>query len=419
MNIFAASFLLPVSSPPIEGGALVVDRGRIIDCGKLSAMRELYPGQVQEFPGCVIMPGFVNAHTHLELTHFPSWKIRKGIDYSPRTYVDWVIQVIKINRGLTQQERELSLHEGICISLESGTTSIGDVLSDGMYLPIYENLPVSGRLFLEALGRDPLRTVSLLARLETQLSLFEGSDILPGLSPHAPHTLSAAFFRDVARLAERQSVPLAIHLAESREELDFFFDSTGKIAELLYPHVGWQNYIPSPQKTTPVEYLDRLGILSAAPTVIHCVHVNHADAELLAKHGAKVVLCPRSNDKLDVGKAPAYLFKKLGIPLALGTDSLASNDSLSLQDEMIFLMQNFPGVFSAGEVLHMATLGGARAIGLDHETGSLEKGKRADFLVMSLENIPKEEDLPGAVIEEGKLREVFIKGELLKGSDFK
>jgi cytosine/adenosine deaminase-related metal-dependent hydrolase len=149
------------------------------------------------------------------------------------------------------------------------------------------------------------------------------------------------------------------------------------------------------------------------------VHVNHADAELLAKHGAKVVLCPRSNDKLDVGKAPAYLFKKLGIPLALGTDSLASNDSLSLQDEMNFLMQNFPGVFSAGEVLHMATLGGARAIGLDHETGSLEKGKRADFLVMSLENIPKEEDLPGAVIEEGKLREVFIKGELLKGSDFK
>lgn len=417
MNIFAASYLLPVSAPPIEGGALVVDRGRIIATGKLSAMRALYPGPVQEFPGCVITPGFVNAHSHLELTHFSSWKIRKGIDYSPRTYVDWVIQVIKISRGLTQQERELSLHEGIRISLESGTTSIGDILSDGMYLPIYEKSSISGRIFLEAIGWDPLRTESLLARLETQLSLFNGSELLPGLSPHAPHTLSAAFFRDVVRLAERRTVPLAIHLAESREELDFFFDSTGKIAELLYPHVGWENYIPAPQKTTPVEYLEKLGILSAAPTVIHCVHVNHADAELLKKHGVKVVLCPRSNEELDVGKAPAYLFRKLGIPLALGTDSLASNESLSLQDEMIFLMQNFPGVFSTGEVLHMATLGGARAIGLDHETGSLEKGKRADFLVMSLGKIPNERDLPGAVIEEGKLREVFIKGELLSGSD--
>jgi len=103
----------------------------------------------------------------------------------------------------------------------------------------------------------------------------------------------------------------------------------------------------------------------------------------------------------------------LGIPLALGTDSLASNDSLSLQNEMVFLMQKFPGVFTAGEVLHMATLGGARAIGLDNETGSLEKGKRADFLVMGLEKTPIERDLPGAVIEEGKLCGVFIKGELL------
>src|SRR6266540_1030451 len=104
MNIFAASYMLPVSAPPIEGGALVVDRRRIIATGKLSEMLESYLGPVQEFPGCVIMPGFVNAHSHLELTHFPSWKIRKGIDYSPRTYLDWVIQVIKIRRALTADE---------------------------------------------------------------------------------------------------------------------------------------------------------------------------------------------------------------------------------------------------------------------------------------------------------------------------
>jgi aminodeoxyfutalosine deaminase len=413
MNIFAASYLLPVSAPPLAGGALVVDRGRIIATGKLSEMQALYSAPVREFPGCVIIPGFVNAHSHLELTHFSSWKIRKGLDYSPRTYVDWVLQVIKISRSLTQQERELSLHEGIRISLESGTTSIGEILADGKCLPVYANSPVFGRIFLEAIGWDPLRNASLLTRLESQLSSFNGSELLPGLSPHAPHTLSASFFGDIVRLAERRSVPLAIHLAESREEVDFFFNSTGKIAELLYPYAGWQNYIPSPQKTTPVAYLEKLGILAAAPTVIHCVHVNHADAELLKKHNAKVVLCPRSNDKLTVGKAPAYLYKKMGISLALGTDSLASNDSLSLQDEMVFLMNNFPGVFTTTEVLHMATLGGARAIGLEHETGSLEQGKRADFLVMEPGKVPQGDDLPRVVIEEGKLREVFIKGERL------
>ncbi len=414
MKIVAASYLLPVSSPPVEGGALVIDKGRIIALGKLAEVgASYYTLPVEEYPGCVIMPGFVNAHSHLELTHFPAWKIRKGIDYSPRTYVDWVIQVIKITRSLTRHERELSLREGIRISLESGTTAIGDIGTDASYLPIYGESAMTGRIYLEAIGQDLLRCSALMARLETDLSLFGGSRVFPGLSPHAPHTLSEALMKDVANLAAARSVPMAIHLAESREEMDFLFDSTGKIADLLYPHVGWQDYIPSPRRTTPVEYLERLGILRAAPTAIHCVHVTSADAELLRKRGVRVVLCPRSNDKLDVGKAPAHLMKKAGIPLALGTDSLASNDSLSMQDEMNFLWRNFPGVFTPEEILHMATLGGAGAIGLAHETGSLEEGKRADFLVMGLAGIPPQDDLPRAILEEGRLVEVVAGGEYL------
>lgn len=370
---------MPVSSSPIAGGALLVDQGRIKAVGKLSDILASYPAPVREFPGCVIIPGFVNAHSHLELTHFSSWKIRKGLDYEPRTYVDWVMQVIKINRGLTRHERELSLREGIRISLESGTTAVGDILTDGTYLPVHKESALAGRIYLEAIGQDPLRCSSLLAKLESELSLFDDSKILPGLSPHAPHTLSHTFMQDIAKLAASKSIPLAIHIAESREEMDFFFDSTGKIAELLYHDVGWQGFIPSPMRTTPVEYLEKHGILSAATTAIHCVHITHTDAELLKKRDVKVVLCPRSNEELDVGKAPAYLFKKMGIPLALGTDSLASNDSLSLQDEMSFLMHNFPGVFTPEEILHMATLGGAQAIGLAHETGSLEQGKERIF----------------------------------------
>lgn len=418
MRILAASHLLPVSSPPIEGGAIAVDRGRIVDTGKLSDLRAAYSAPVREFPNCAIVPGFVNAHGHLELTHFPSWKIRKGIDYSPRTYVDWVIQVIKINRGLSRQEKELSLREGIRISLESGTTTIGDIVTDGSYLGVYRESMLSGRLFLEAIGHEPLRCSSLLARLETEMDRFSGSRILPGLSPHAPHTLSKAFMKDISGLALSRAVPMAIHVAESREETEFLFDSTGRIAELLYPHVGWESFIPSPRKTTPVEYLEKLGILDSSPTAIHCVHVTHSDAAILKKFGVRVALCPRSNEKLDVGMAPVQLFKKMGIPLALGTDSLASNDSLSMQDEMAFVRQKFPGVFTPAEILHMATLGGAAAIGLDHEAGSLEKGKRADFLVMELGGgISPAKDLSLAVIEKGKLIEVFTGGESLTPPD--
>ncbi len=414
MMIFAASYLLPVSGPPIEGGALLEENGRIKAVGRLPEIRNLSPAPVREFPGCVMLPGLVNAHSHLELTHFPSWKIRKDIDYSPRTYVDWVIQVIKISRGLTREEREHSLREGIRISLESGTTAVGDIVTVDAHIPLYAASPLCGRLFLEAIGQDPMRCASLLARLEADLSMFGGPKILPGLSPHAPHTLSEAFMRDIAGLASRRSLPMAIHLAESREEADFIFDSTGDIAELLYPFVGWESFLPSPQKMSPVEYLDKLGMLEMSPTVIHCVHVNHAEAEILKKRGAKVVLCPRSNDKLNVGKAPAYLFKKMGIPMALGTDSLASNDSLSMLDEMRFLLADSPEVFSPGEILRMATLGGAEVIGLDKETGSLEQGKRADFLVMGFERECRANDLPGAVIEEGRLMEVVTGGEILK-----
>jgi cytosine/adenosine deaminase-related metal-dependent hydrolase len=413
MRIYAASYLMPVSGPPIEGGALLVEDGRIKAVGRLSDIRNLYPASVLEFPGGVILPGFVNAHSHLELTHFSSWKIRKDIDYSPRTYVDWVIQVIKISRGLTRKEREHSLLEGIRISLESGTTAIGEIVTGDAQISLYTESLLCGRLFLEAIGRDPLHCASLLARLETDLDSFGDTKILTGLSPHAPHTLSKAFMKDVAALASKKSIPMAIHLAESREESDFIFDSTGKIAELLFPFVGWESFLPSPQKMSPVEYLDKLGILEMSPTVIHCVHVNHSDAELLKKRGCKVVLCPRSNDKLNVGKAPAFLFKKMDIPMALGTDSLASNDSLSMLDEMKYLLTDSPDVFAPGEILRMATLGGAEAIGIDHETGSLEKGKRADFLLMGLNGNLRAEDLSRAIIEEGKLMEVVTGGEIL------
>ncbi|ADI84545.1 amidohydrolase family protein [Geobacter sulfurreducens] len=411
MELYAASYLVPISSPPVAGGALAVDNGRIVDTGTFAELRARYGCPVHDFPGCTILPGLVNAHTHLELTHFPSWKIRKGIDYSPRTYVDWIIQVIKIRRALTRQELELSVREGLRICLEAGTTSIGEILTDRSLLPLYADSGLGGRLFLEAIGHDPVRSAELISELGAAVASFPAGDLLPGLSPHAPHTVSEQLHQNVRRLAEEYNVPRIIHLAESREESDFFFDSTGKIAELLYSHVRWESYLPAPRRATATAWLDGLGVLNGAISAVHCVHLTPSDAETLAKRGVGIVLCPRSNEKLAVGRAPVAYLKKLGIPLALGTDSLASNDSLSLWDEMRYLLDLFPGVFTPSEALAMATIGSARQLALADRVGSIEKGKRADLLVMKLPGPQSTgEGLHEAVIGSGELLHVILSG---------
>ncbi|GAB7026070.1 amidohydrolase family protein [Geotalea toluenoxydans] len=407
MRIFAASTVMPISSSPIAHGGILVENGRIRDVGPVERLRSDYDAPVTDFPQCVIMPGLVNAHTHLELTHFPSWKLRKDLDYSPRTYVDWVIQVIKIKRSLQPEELELSLKEGLRKSLESGTVASADILTDRRLLPIYDETPTKNIVFLEAIGQEP----ALCAELKEKLKVvIRSGHTRFGISPHAPHTLSPSFFREIKELATSFSLPIMTHLSESSEEASFMHDSTGRIAELLYPHIHWEAYLPKPQRTTSTAYLDSLGVLDQSTIAVHCVHVTPADGEILKKRGVNVVICPRSNDRLTVGKAPLNLFKKLDIPMAIGTDSLASNDSLSLWDEMRFILNEFPGVFRHDELLAMATLGGAKVLGIDEEFGSLEQGKRADFLVLEVENSMVEKNLHRLIIEEARIDQVYISG---------
>lgn len=411
MEIFAASYLLPITSPPIEGGAIAVEKGRIVAAGRLSDLRASHAAPVREFPDCVIMPGLVNAHTHLELTHFSSWKLRKDIDYSPRTYVDWVVQVIKIRRALSHDELAVSLREGIRMCLEAGTTAVGEILTDRSLLPLYGASPLAGRLFMEAIGHDPFRCAALKGELEESIGAFPCGSLLPGISPHAPHTLASGFLQEVVALARSRSLPAMIHLAESREETAFLHDSTGRIATELYPLAGWESFIPPPRRTTSTAWLDSLGILGPDIAAVHCVHVTPSDVAILRKRGAVCVLCPRSNERLDVGKAPASLLKKEGIPLALGTDSLASNDSLSMWDEMRFAIDAYPAVFTPDELLEMSTVGAARALRLNGEIGSLEEGRRADFLVVRPGRLAQSRGVSESLLADSRVEEVYCAGD--------
>jgi len=409
MRIYAASYLLPVNAPPVAGGGIAVDQGRIVAVGRVADLRRTYAAPVEEYPDCILMPGLVNAHTHLELTHFPAWRLRHGLHYSPRSYVDWIIQVIKVKRTLSLEELSASLLEGLKISLQSGTTMVGDFLSERRLLPFYENAAISGRIYLEFIGQEPARYAALLADVDEDLFQLP-SPFLPGIAPHAPFTVSKELLQSLLETARHKGLPLAMHLAESSAESDFFRDTTGGIAADLYPFVGWHDYLPAPQQMTPTAWLAAAKALSADFLAVHGVHLEGADLGLLKAAGSTVVLLPRSNENLAVGRAPAAALLQAGIPLALGTDSLASSDSLSLWDEMRFLLDAFPQLFAPVDAVRMATINGAMAIKRDGDAGSLAPGKQADFLVVKPTSLPDAARLYEQLLEHARVEGVWCAG---------
>ncbi len=381
IKIYAASWLFNPVQPPISGGGLAVYRGRIMETGRASDLVSRYGCPATEFPGCTIMPGFVNAHTHLSFTDFPEWSSRVPQDSTVNSFTDWILRVVKVRRQVTMDETTLSVRNGIKLLLDTGTTSAGDIVTCPEILAGFEGTPLGGRLYLELIGQD--RSLFDL-RLESSLKAAQGisAPLFPGLSPHAPYTLNSDLLPGIADAVTAGSMPLSLHLAESSAEIELLYNSSGPFAEEIYPLLGWKDYLPPPRRITPVDFFDQGGLLGPGTLAVHCVYVSAGDAAFLKKRGVTICLCPRSNQWLDVGTAPVALFKRLGIPLCLGTDSLASNDSLSLWDEIRFALDAYRGELSPDELLQMATAGGAAGIGLSDSIGSLEAGKRADFQVI-------------------------------------
>lgn len=413
ITIHTASWLVNPHREALAGGAIAVQDGVVISVGTSRELCSALPAAtVTEHPGCAIIPGFVNAHTHLELTHFPAWREQNGMGYAPRSFVDWIIQLIKINRGLTPEQLQASLKEGLRKCLQSGTTSIGDILSRYELLPNYSSSPMGGRIFFELLGHE---TKLFEARLHNALAVAKNMNplgqMLPAFSPHAPYTIAEEHLPQIREAALKCQFPLAIHLSESAEETSFMFDTAGRIAEEFYPFIDWQSHLSPPRRCTSTDYFDRNGLLTDKTMAIHCVHLTFADAQTIKKRASTICLCPRSNDRLDVGRAPVELFKKLDIPMALGTDSLASNDSLSIWDEMRFALDFFEGILSPADLFAMATIGGARGLTLEKNTGSLDIGKKADFQIVELPQKMEGSAVIEKLIGDGEAGAVYVSGK--------
>jgi cytosine/adenosine deaminase-related metal-dependent hydrolase len=399
--LYRARFLLPITAPPIEDGAVVIENGCICAVDTHSKLTAAYPdAAVIDFGDSVLLPPMVNAHTHLELSHFADWAAAAAEPKTPQApeapqapdvsqkFVDWILWLVRVRRNVGEVELQSSLAEGLRKSLNAGTGAVGDILTTLSAASGYRYSPLRGRIFAEILGQDPAVVGDRLAAIEGLSLNPPGADLDWGLSPHAPYTLSSTTMNQVFAFADRKALQCSIHLAESMAETDFMQNGTGAIPDKLFAAAKWKPSVDSASGCSPVSALCRQGRLRSGDLVVHGVQVDATDIEQLKQTGCSVVLCPRSNAALNVGKAPVAAYLNAGVPLALGTDSLASSSSLSIWDEMAFAMDWFAGEAEPRDWLELATLGGAKALGLHDQMGQLSPGYEASFQVVTIADMP-------------------------------
>jgi 5-methylthioadenosine/S-adenosylhomocysteine deaminase len=353
----------------------------------------------------VIVPGFVNAHSHLE------YAVYGGFGDGLGDFAEWITLHIQRKARIGWDEYVDVARLGAAQCLASGVTTVGDCSYSGATAVACAELGLRATVYLEVFGADPTRGLEHFARIRDLVADSFSERVRPGVSPHAPYSVSIELYEACAELA----LPVATHISESLAEAAYLQTGTG----------AWGAYtellVASPGKTG-THLLAEHGLLGPNVVAAHCVVVDEDEIALLASTGTGVAHCPRSNAALGCGVAPLADLRTAGARVGVGTDSPASAPSFDFFEELrsVVLLARAraarPDVLSAAEALELGTLGSARALGLDGEIGSLVPGKRADLAVVSLEGSPylPWEDPAGALVFGGSPDRViatYVDGE--------
>lgn len=337
----------------LENGYVTVQNGKIVAVGRGRGG----PGPVTDHGPGVLMPALVNAHTHLELSALKGrTQIREG-------FAVWVRSVIKAKEALGETDLKNAMMAGIAELTRTGTAAIGDIANLDFSRLIFRGSSLSGVQFKEYLGSHPEN----LLPCET---LSDAKHL--SLAGHALHTTTPDLLRRLKAAARAAHLPFSLHLAESAAEMEFLDTGKGSWRDFLAERGLDSKGIFSLEKGggSPVARAQALGLLDATTLAVHLVFADKKDIRRLAENRVSVCLCPRSNLMLHQKLPDVAAMAAENLHLCLGTDSLASNASLNLFEEMACLANSVPGL-SPGRILSMATKNGAEALCLGHRLGRL------------------------------------------------
>jgi aminodeoxyfutalosine deaminase len=377
VDVFRARWVLPIAQPPIHDGWVAVQDGRIAEVGEGRG-----PAGGDDLGNVAILPGLVNAHTHLELSYLhgripPTW-----------SFTPWVRDVIRMRLEYPDPSHPdilAAARRAIDDARAAGTSLFGDISNTLATVPLLRDAGIPARVFYELIGFSEVDHDARVrdARARVEASDYGDPSIRISLAPHATYSVSAAMFRAIRADLDRHPDDVSsVHLGEASEEGELLRDGRGQIRDLLqsigrWPE-GWR-----PPGVAPVPYLADLGVLDARTLVVHGVQFDESDLRRLKSLGATIVSCPRSNVYVGVGSPPLDAFYNARVPVAFGTDSLASVADLNLFAELREARRIAPRV-TARRLLESATLVAARALGFGNEFGSIEPGKRADLIAVEI-----------------------------------
>ncbi|AHG90130.1 amidohydrolase [Gemmatirosa kalamazoonensis] len=383
MRVYHARWVVPVVAPPIEHAAVAVNEaGRIAYVGSAAGAPT---GERVDLGDAALLPGLVNAHTHLELTAMRGFL--EELDF-----VTWIRTLTRARGEVLDDARLLDAARlGVAEGLAAGITTFADTSASGTPMRALVEAGARGIVYQEVFGPAPEQREASMAGLReavARLRALATPLVRVGVSPHAVFTVHEDLLVDACAFAMREGLPVAMHVSESRQETEFLREASGPFADGLRA----RGIEVVRRAHSPVHLLVELGVAAVArPLLIHGVTFDASDVHFVAEYGCPVAHCPASNAKLGHGAAPLVELLDAGAVVGLGSDSVASNNRMDILDEArqaVLVQRARTGrhdALDATRALELATLGGARALGLADRVGSLAVGKDADLAAFALD----------------------------------